>query len=81
MNLPEFPCKWCNAVFLDQDEHEDHAKAVHNKVPVFPCKKCDEVIRGTMNFDKHLTLVHGTTHWDLHLAIREVKRQFKELMK
>ena len=51
----EFPCKWCNSVFLDRDELEDHAKEVHNKVPVYPCKKCNEVIRGTMNFDKHLT--------------------------
>ena len=76
----EFPCKWCNEMFIDKDELEDHAKAVHNKVPVYPCKHCDEVIRGTMNFDKHLTLVHGTTHWDLHLAMKETKRMFRELM-
>jgi uncharacterized C2H2 Zn-finger protein len=80
MNLPEFSCKWCGMVLLDQDEHEEHTLAVHNKVPVFVCNKCDKTIRGTMNFSKHLTLVHGTTHWDLHLAIRKVKRQFKEIM-
>jgi hypothetical protein len=76
----DYPCKWCNSVFLDSDELEDHAKEVHNKVPVYPCKKCNEVIRGTMNFDKHLTLVHGTTHWDLHLAIRELKRTFRKVI-
>jgi hypothetical protein len=80
MKIFEFPCKWCNAVFLDKDEHEDHAKSVHNKVPVFVCKKCHESIRGTMNFNKHLTLVHGTTHWDIHLANREVKRQLRGMM-
>lgn len=33
-----------------------------------------------MNFDRHLTLVHGTSHWDLHLAIREMKRTFRKVM-
>ena len=80
MNLPEFPCKWCSEVFLDRDEHEDHAKAVHNKVPTFVCKRCDKTVRGTMNFDKHLTLAHGTTHWDIHLAIKETKRILRKMM-
>lgn len=76
----DHPCKWCNSVFSDSDELEDHAKEAHNKVLVYPCKKCNEVIRGTMNFDKHLTLVHGTSHWDLHLAIKETKRRFRKMM-
>ena len=30
----DYPCRWCNSVFLDSDELEDHAKEAHNKVPV-----------------------------------------------
>ena len=76
----EIPCKWCNAIFYDTDEHEEHAKEAHNKVPIYVCKKCNETLRGTMNFDRHLTLAHGTNHWDIHLGILQLKRVLKDLM-
>ncbi len=79
MSSTAIPCKYCNEMFYDMDEHERHLKLAHHKVPVFVCKICNEGIKGTDNFDKHLQFTHGTNHWDLNLGLKQPKRMIRDM--
>ena len=67
-------CKICQAECGDMIDLETHMIQSHNTKPVLTCKKCKEQLIGVDEFDKHLTFVHNTTHWNLNLALRYVKR-------
>jgi hypothetical protein len=71
-------CNFCNEIYYDEIEYDNHLQLDHNKVRVFDCKICDEKCRGTNEMDKHLQFAHGTTHWDVNLAQRSSQRILKE---
>ena len=77
--MKETHCPWCDAIFADSSALERHTKAVHDKVPVFQCKKCTEKFRGSDEFDLHLTQVHGTTHWNINLLMKQAKRWLRSM--
>jgi len=72
-------CKDCGTEFSDSSEFELYMDKVHNKVRVLTCKICDEKFKGYDNFDKHLEFTHGTSHWSLNLALKQIKRDIEKM--
>ena len=75
---PKF-CKKCNKKCFDQSELETHEAKIHQIRHVFRCKKCHAAVNGTDAFDWHLTNVHGTTHWQLNLEMKKLKKIMREI--
>ncbi|MBC8501707.1 MAG: hypothetical protein H8D35_01100 [Nitrosopumilus sp.] len=74
-----YVCKDCGYEHTSIVVYQRHMKAVHNKVPINTCKICSEKFKGNDEFDKHLQFTHGTNHWDLNLAMKQVLRDMKKL--
>ena len=72
-------CKICKFATLDFEVLERHMINLHNKPLTSNCKICNEAIDGLDEFDKHLQYTHGTNHWDLNLASKDVKRKLKDM--
>ncbi len=72
-------CNFCNEIYYDEIEYDNHLQLDHNKVRVFNCKICGEKCRGTSVLDKHLQFTHGTTHWDVNLASRDARRKLQTM--
>jgi hypothetical protein len=75
----ELICKDCDTPFVNSSKLELHMDKVHNKVRVLTCKICDEKFKGYDNFDKHLEFTHGTSHWSLNLALKQIKRDVEKM--
>ena len=73
-------CKHCLKVFSNWGKFDRHLKAVHNKIRILTCKICKEKYKGVDEFDKHLEFSHGTNHWRLNLALKDLRRKFTDLM-
>jgi hypothetical protein len=67
-------CQDCGEPLQDKVALFIHMDKIHNKTPKLICKLCDEECLGLDDFDKHLEFTHGTNHWSLNLAIKQINR-------
>jgi len=74
-----YNCSECNFEHPSIVVYQRHMKAIHNKLPVNICKICNERFVGNDEFDKHLQFTHGTNHWDLNLALKQIKRDIEKI--
>ena len=69
-----YGCSRCNFEHTSIVVYQRHMEILHNIIPNYTCKLCNEKYRGNDEFDKHLEFTHGTNHWSLNLASKQVNR-------